>query len=57
MIDLLVNLLVPDHDAPPVYNTLLGLYFRLDDNVTWDSYSKCMEMCVALGSGDKEWFI
>ena len=56
LIELMVNNLLKD-GATPVYTSLLGAFFRHEAGINWDTYSNCMEMCVALGSGGKEWFI
>ncbi len=41
----------------PVYNSLLGLFFRHEDGIRWDTYEACLQVCAAIGTGDKEWFL
>ncbi len=41
----------------PVYTTLLGVFFRAEDGIRWDTYQSCMSLLAAFGVTDKAWFI
>lgn len=41
----------------PVYNTLLGVFFRHEDGINWDTYQACMTLLAKFDVVDKEWFI